>query len=108
MNSDSNISESQANLNINSNSKSEYYKKWYAENKANKLAYQKEKIKCEDCDVMISRVSMPDHKRSATHLKNVEKANKYNNNKLFEKLDELDSKFNEIKELLKKEQDGMV
>ncbi len=61
MNINNNLSESQANINSNSKS-SEYNKKWYSENKASKLAYQKEKINCDICNILISRGNMADHK----------------------------------------------
>jgi hypothetical protein len=104
MNSDNNLSESQANSTIPSNSKSEYYKKWYAENKANKLAYQKEKIKCDICNSMIARGNMTDHCKSATHINN---QNLNKKNELYNKINKLEGELNttikEIKELLNTE-----
>ncbi len=105
---------------INNDSKSEYYKKWYAENKESKLAYQKEKIKCEICEVMVTRTNMGYHKKSILHKKNLEllqkdlalnniiintESNSETNDEpnkmeiLLTKLCELDDKIKEIKEI---------
>ncbi len=113
MNSDNNLSESQANINSNSKS-SEYNKKWYAENKASKLAYQKEKINCDICNTMIARVNMADHKKTILHNKNLELFEKnkelsktIENNKnqitdsfLSSKIKELDNTLKEMKDYI--------
>ncbi len=98
---------------INNDSKSEYYKKWYSENKASKMLYLKEKIKCDVCNVMITRSNMSDHKKTVLHKKNLELLQKdlalnniiNNNNQpkneiLLNKLNELDNKIKEIKDYI--------
>jgi hypothetical protein len=91
MNSDNNLSESQI-------KKKDINKKWYAENKEQKLAYLKEKIICEVCNMQISRGSMNDHKKTILHLQNTEKYTK--KNLIASKINELDIKLKEIKDLL--------
>jgi hypothetical protein len=110
MNINNNLSESQANINSNSKS-TEYNKKWYAENKATKLAYQKEKINCDICNTKIARVNMADHKKTILHNKNLElfeKNKELSNNVkkeydsfLITKIHELETIVNELKKLLK-------
>ena len=99
MNPDSNT-DSQTNI----TTKSDYYKKWYSENKDAKLAYQKEKVKCEICNVMISRGNMIDHNKSLTHLQNLDLNKK---TELYNKINrlegELSSTIKEIKDYLHKE-----
>ncbi len=68
MNSDNILSDSQAKI-----KSSEYYKKWYADNKEQKLAYKQSKINCKVCNVIISRNNYAEHKKSQIHLKNIEK-----------------------------------
>ena len=86
------------------NTKSDYYKKWYAENKEAKLAYQKEKIKCEICNILIARGNMTDHNKSLTHLQNLDLNKK---TELYNKINKLEGELactiKEIKEYLHKE-----
>ncbi len=93
-----NIQDSQA------NTKSDYYKKWYAENKATKLAYQKEKIKCEICNILIARGNMNEHNKSLSHLQHLDLNKKTELYNKINKLEgELASTIKEIKEYLHKE-----
>ena len=107
MNSDNNLSESQANSTIPSNSKSKYNKKWYSENKDTVIAYKKEKIKCDICDIMITRGNMNTHNKSATHITNINlNLNINKKNELYNKINKLElemqSAINEIKNCLDK------
>jgi hypothetical protein len=87
--------------------RSEYYKKWYNENKEQHKSYLLEKIACE-CGKQVCRNSMRTHKKSSLHQKAMEKLKneikdkpEYDQEKNFERNQNLDTNviMSEIKKL---------
>jgi hypothetical protein len=70
----------------NTLTKSEYYKKWYNENKQQHKAHLLEKIQCE-CGKKVCRNSMRTHKKSSLHINAMNKINNYHTKEKPEKDD---------------------